>query len=185
MLNEAPRVPTDARGGVHMPQLPELKENDIVGASPLLEKTLPSTALVWSPYNCQQRQALTLKQLLVDIIRDVTQKPLMLHDVISALGEHLSSCQGVNLVAAGYTPHLPVIQRAFLSRGIDCTITENEENQESTLQSSRGGTDKFAIVGMSGRFPGSESVAEYWQSLLDAERFIREVCTTTAICEHY
>lgn len=183
MLNEAPRVPTDARGGVHMPQLPELNENEIVGVSPLLEKTLPSTAVVWSPYNCQQRQALTLKQLLVDIIRDVTQKPLMLHDVISALGEQLSSCQGVNLVAAGYTPHLPVIQRALLSRGIDCTIIENEERQKGNSQGSRGGTDKFAIVGMSGRFPGSESVAEYWQSLLDAERFICEVCIVTPSCD--
>ena len=38
-----------------------------------------------------------------------------------------------------------------------------------------GAGDNIAIVGMSGRFPGSESVGEFWQSLLDQKAFHTQV----------
>lgn len=174
-LKDVPRVPTDARGGVHLPHLPELDVDEIVGSSPLMEATLSPNTIMWSPYSREPRSANNLRELLCEIISDVSQKPMFLSDTINALKENLAYSRQVHINAAGYTPHLPVLQRAFQSRGINCTSSQGCQPAVSSPLNGRSGTNRFAIVGMSGRFPGSDNVEEYWQSLLNAERFIREV----------
>lgn len=50
------------------------------------------------------------------------------------------------------------------------------EKADSTGSTGTGpNPEHIAIVGMSGRFPGSESIAEFWQSLLDQKEFHSKV----------
>ena len=45
-------------------------------------------------------------------------------------------------------------------------------------ENSRGGSDLIAIVGMAGRFPGSDTVDGFWEDLMAGKCHIKEVCTT-------
>lgn len=151
-----------------MPNLPELDLDDILGSSSSLDVQPSANTIMWSPYTGQPRCNNTIRGLLQDIIHDTAQEQMLLGEAINALTEQLDSCKRITLDSAGTTPHFAILQKAFTSKGINCTASESGGAE-------RDGTNRFAIVGMSGRFPGSESVSEYWQSLLDGERFIREV----------
>jgi hypothetical protein len=159
-----------------MSNLPELDLEEIVGSSPTLDTPLSPFTVMWSPYSRQRRNASTLRELLHEVISDVTQQPMLLSDTIKILTEHLASCKRVIVNAPGGTPHLPVLQKAISSKGIECVTAGETQDKSTPQQTERGGSNRIAIVGMSGRFPGSENVADYFQSLLDAERYIREVC---------
>jgi hypothetical protein len=171
-LGETPKTKTDAGGGVHMPNLPELDLDTIVGDSPLLDTPITSKAKIRSPYDCELRSASTLGELFKEVIHDVAQRMLRLSDTLEVVMQDFGA-RPVQLTLVGVTGHSPFLQKAFQSKGVDMTITRH--GMDPTFTSERGGSNNIAIVGMAGRFPGSESLEEYWQLLLDGQRLIREV----------
>ncbi|KAJ5806695.1 hypothetical protein N7474_010287 [Penicillium riverlandense] len=173
-LDQVCRVKTDAGGAVHMPNLPELDLDVILGSSPLLDTPITSKASFLSPYTCQPRAASTLGELIRSLIPEVTQKMLRLSDTIEETLRPLGR-RPVRVTSVGYTPHLVSVQKTLQAKRIPFTVAEHTNQSSQPITSQRGGSNLIAIVGMAGRLPGSESVEEYWQSLLDQKRFIREI----------
>lgn len=173
-LDEASRIKTDAGGGVHLPNLPELDLDEVVGSSPVLDVPITPKAMLWSPYSCEIRNAETLRDLIRRVIPDITQASLHLSDTIDKAVEGLGH-GSVKIVCVGYTPHLTSLQKSLQRERREATVVQHSSVDSSFFTSPRGGSDSIAIVGMSGRFPGSENIQEYWKSLLDGERHIKEV----------
>lgn len=173
-LDQVCRVKTDAGGAVHMPNLPELDLDVVLGSSPLLDTPVTTKASFLSPYTCQPRAASTLGELLRSLIPEVTQKMLRLSDTIDEVLRTLGR-RPVRVTSIGYTPHLVSVQKTLQVKGIPFTVSEHTKQSQLSSISTRSGSNLIAIVGMAGRLPGSETVEDYWQSLLDQKRFIREV----------
>ena len=157
-----------------MPNLPELDLDVILGLSPLLDTPITTKASFLSPYTCKPRAASTLGELLRGLIPEVTQKMLRLSDTVDEALRTLGR-RPVRVTSVGYTPHLVSVQKTLQVKGIPFMVTEHTKQLPQSTMSTRGGSNLIAIVGMAGRLPGSETVEDYWQSLLDQKRFVKEV----------
>jgi hypothetical protein len=161
-----------------MPNLPELDLDTIVGNAPSLDTPITSKAKILSPYDCEYRSAGTLAELFKEIIHDVAQRMLRLSDTLEVVMKEFGT-RPVQLTIVGLTGHLPFLEKAFQSKGIEMTVSRHGVDPTSTM--GRGGSNNIAIVGMAGRFPGSDTLEEYWQLLLEGERLIREVSKTPSV----
>lgn len=171
-LEDAPHIDTDARGGVHMETLPEVDLGRILGSSVWLDCTPVLTATIISPYTCQPRQQQTLRGLLEEIIIDVGQRTLQLAASMNAALE-LTQEEKLRVVMPGYTSHDVYFLKLLQKRGIKYSVMSHRDLSASTP--SREGSGLVAVVGMSGRFPGSGDVNAFWEGLLEGKRYVQEV----------
>lgn len=173
-LEDIPQIKTDARGGVHMENMPEVDVDKILGSSQLLDLPVQSNAIIVSPYNCKPRAARTLRELLAEIIPDVAQRPLQLSSAIDATIK-LMQDKALRVVIPGYTSHELYLQKMLEKNFVEYSIVSHHESIPMTSPPGRDGSGLIAIVGMSGRFPGSGNVNAYWESLLQGKRYVQEV----------
>lgn len=173
-LADIARIQTDVGGAVHMATMPDVDVDAILGSSPLLDQPVVPEVTIVSPYSCQPRAAATLRALIREIIPDVAQKTLHLSRAIDATIQHLGA-RPTRLVVAGYTNHLPYLQKVLQDKGIEFTVPPHRRPDSSSSNQGREGSDLIAVVGMSGRFPGSGDVNAYWEGLLEGKRYVQEV----------
>ncbi|KAK2592067.1 hypothetical protein QQS21_010228 [Conoideocrella luteorostrata] len=174
-LEDAPQVDTDARGGVHMETLPEVDLGRILGSSAWLDRAHVHTATIISPYTCQARQQKTLRGLLKEIITDVGQRTLNLAASMKAALE-IARADKLRVVLPGYTSHDIYFLKLLQKRGTEYSVMSH--NDHVTSAPSREGSGLVAVVGMSGRFPGSGDVDAFWGGLLEGKRYIQEIPNT-------
>ncbi|TVT86074.1 SDR family NAD(P)-dependent oxidoreductase [Pseudomonas sp. H3(2019)] len=89
--------------------------------------------------------------------------PMSTEAALSALQTLLACAQGSVTVAYGDTP---VFQR---------TLALTDAGSPASLQAVAEVADAIAIIGLAGRYPGSESQDEFWQNLADGRDCVREV----------
>jgi polyketide synthase PksM len=93
----------------------------------------------------------------------------------------ISRSYGVEVTPADFFQHETVrkiaalviarqAQRGILMEGLEPTSDLTGQNQQSPLD-----TNDIAIVGMSGRYPEGETLAEFWHSLKTGQSFITEI----------
>lgn len=105
-----------------------------------------------------------LRTLLYQMILDVTQNTLRLTDTVQAVVSDLQGKGDVNLIVVGPTAHTSLVQNALQDADIKVILTGHAEASPAA-RNLRGGSDLVAIVGMSGRFPGSENIQGFWETL--------------------
>ncbi|KYK61102.1 polyketide synthase [Drechmeria coniospora] len=171
-LEDAPHIDTDARGGVHMETLPEVDVGRILGSSSWLERSLDPATTIISPYTCQPRQHRKLRALLEEIILDVGQRTLYLAAAMNAALE-LTKTEKLRVVMPGYTSHDVYLKKLLQKRGVEYTVASHSDRP--ALTTGREGSGLVAVVGMSGRFPGSGNINEFWEGLLQGKRYVQEV----------
>ncbi|KAL1963671.1 hypothetical protein VTN77DRAFT_7875 [Rasamsonia byssochlamydoides] len=176
-LADVTRVKTDVGGAVHMATMPEIDVDTILGSSPLLDRPVVPGVTIISPYSCQPRTAATLRALIREIVPDVAQKTLQLSRAIDATTQHLGA-RPMRLVVAGFTSHLPYLHKVLQSKGIAFTVSPYPRLVSSSSNQGREGSGLIAVVGMSGRFPGSGDVNTYWEGLLEGKRYVQEIPTS-------
>ena len=98
------------------------------------------------------------------MIQDVTQNTLRMEGTIQAVVSRIAGKGDVTLTAVGPTTHTTLIQRALQSTGVTVNLMGPVKALPAT-ENVRGGSDLIAIVGMSGRFPGSNNISEFWDTL--------------------
>lgn len=76
----------------------------------------------------------------------------------------------------GPTNHLAAVKMALQTNGIEYQV--RQPVMLSQKENSRGGSDLIAIVGMAGKFPGSDTVDGFWEDLMAGKCHIKEVCLT-------
>jgi len=159
---------------MHSPWVPRINLAKVLGNSPLLEHPIDlSKARMISPASCAEYKHLTLGFLLGEAIVDIVHDVLRVSESIQRSVSSLDANRKLKLTVIGPTNHLAAIRQALKIRGIEFRI--NQHNTATDNESSRGGSDLVAIVGMSGRFPGSETAEGFWEDLVAGKCHIKEV----------
>ena len=172
-LSQAPKTRCDTNGPVHTKFMPSFDIDKVLGGSHLLNTAITSKRRILSPGSCLPYAQTTLHALLSEMLLDIGRNVLHLHDTLEKCVGGLVDRGPVSLTVAGPTGHLPAVQRILESKGIDYQIKEHKATP--SIPSARGGSDRIAIVGMAGRFPGSETIEGFWEALLAGETQIKKV----------
>lgn len=161
---DVPQKVLTAAAAVHAPHLPPLDINAIVGDSPILNAVLPTTSYLISTSSSSQYKAHTLRDLLQSIVEDVAHKPLWMDNTAQSLATAINSSSEIKLTTLGPCRHTLTVQKILMLRASAVQLS-NYEKALPVPENLRGGSGDIAIIGMSGRFPESEDVNEFWETL--------------------
>lgn len=134
----------------------------IVGSSPLLDIHPKENAHIMSTGSSSTISAESLRLLLHQIIDDVLSNPLYWTKTVQAIVSSLGKAD-VILTTLGPTTVTKSLRRILETAGIK--VTETGAVNLPQPDNIRGGSGDIAIIGMSGRFPGGESLDEFWKSI--------------------
>ena len=173
-IRDAPHLETDVSGPVHSPWEPKIDLAKVLENSELLHHPIDlSKARMISPASCVEYKHLTLGSLLEEVIEDIVHNVLRVTESIQGCASSLDKKRDVKLSVIGPTNHLSAVKQALQARGIEYQL--NQHGTPMLNRMSRGGSDLVAIVGMSGRFPGSDTVEGFWEDLVAGKCHIKEV----------
>ncbi|KAK5999172.1 Non-reducing polyketide synthase PKS16 [Cladobotryum mycophilum] len=161
-----------AHMGLHMESLPELDIKAVLGSSLYLTRNILPAATLISPYTCKSRDSRTLGELLTEIISDIGRRPLQVAGAMKAALEAVRE-SSLRLVIPGYTDHETEFVGIMETCGVQYSAVRHSGVPRTLTQ--REGSNFIAVVGMSGRFPGSGSVNEFWENLLEGKRYVQEI----------
>ena len=143
----------------------------ILGESSLLNLPITAKARIISPFTTRPYEAQTLRQLLEQVICDIGQNAMYVEETIATALEPYAG-KSVVLSVMGKTQYLAYLEQAFSERNIDYSVLSHKTGSNPN---GRSGSGAVAIVGMSGRFPGSDSVDQLWSNLLAGKEFTTKV----------
>lgn len=152
--------------------MPRIDVAKVLGNSPLLDTPISSKARIASNSSRGTYCHTTLRSLLGEMVTDIANNVLYL---TSTLDECISSLAGmgkVRLTIVGPTEHLPAVQSALKGKKIEFDVNQH---LDMSLNKLRGGSNQVAIIGMAGRFPGSETIDHFWEDLLEEKIQIKKV----------
>ena len=153
--------------------MPCIDKEEVLGDFPFRGSPLDwRKATLLSPSSCNEYKTATLGELLTQIIDDIATHTLCISDTIDACLSRLDQTTSFDLSLQGPTNHLAAVEQALRTSAIAYNIVEADTNAKGP---SRGGSDAIAIVGMSGRFPGSDNSEEFWDDILAGNRHIEKV----------
>lgn len=163
-------------GPIHTSHAPKIDISKILGDSPLLRHPIDhAKARMFSPSSCKQYSHLTLGDLLGEIVEDIAHNVLRVTDVVHTCVSTLDVTKDVRVSVMGPTNHLAAVKMALQASGIEYQVRQPVTTPKN--ENSRGGSDLIAIVGMAGRFPGSDTVDGFWEDLMAGKCHIKEVCS--------
>lgn len=108
------------------------------------------------------------------MIEDISQNILYMNQTMRSIVSEFQTMKEVDLIAVGPTNSASSIESALRAAGKIVSVTHETQPPKSTYQS-RGGSDIIAIVGMSGRFPGSDNIEGFWATLQEGRDLHQKV----------
>lgn len=173
-IRDASQIRTGVTGPIHTNHAPKIDIPKILGNSPLLRHPIDhAKARMFSPSSCKQYRHLTLGDLLGEILEDIAHNVLRVTDAVYTCVSTLDVTKGVKLSVMGPTNHLAAVKMALQTSEIEYQV--RQPVMKSQNENSRGGSDLIAIVGMAGKFPGSDTVDGFWEDLMAGKCHIKEV----------
>ena len=155
----------------HARHLRRPDRNRIIASSLLHDQNLKPNAHVRSTHTGSPFAADSLISLLCDAIDDIFQHPLYWSKVLQGVVTDVGASSEVTIIELGPTNVLKSVRRAFDTAGIK--MVDHDPALLSPHQDLRSGSGDVAIIGMSCRMPGAETLEEFWEVL---ERG-RDLCT--------
>ncbi len=174
-LEQAPKVKADTNGAVHTEYMPKFDIDMVLGDSPLLDTPITSKARIISPSSCKPYAHDNLRSLLSEVLVDIASNILRINDTAEESISGLVVERPVSLTVAGPTSHLTAVKRVLQTKGLKYDMNEHRSSDDGRV--SRGGSDLIAIVGMAGRFPGSETIDGFFEDLLEGKTQLKKVHT--------
>ncbi|KAL8696326.1 MAG: hypothetical protein Q9224_002852, partial [Gallowayella concinna] len=171
-LDSAVKVPTDTNGPIHTSHMPTIDINKVLGDSPILNTPITSKTRIPRNSAPGSFDHATLGALLHEMITEIAYKPLKLSETLDSFVSSLTGESEIRLTTVGPTGHLPAVQRCLQQNKVAHHQNFHRPHQ---VDQARGGSDHIAIVGMSGRFPGGDTVETFWESIVAGKSFIRKV----------
>ncbi|KAL4952403.1 hypothetical protein BDW69DRAFT_185487 [Aspergillus filifer] len=166
-VDNAPKLKLAAYGAVHSPHLPVPDIAAVVGSSSVLNRDIPSKVQVLCTSTGEPYHESTLRELYVSVCQEIVQKRLKMNHVLMSAARRLQTAIPVQLTVVGLTNATPIVKRVLDEHKLKVTIDDASVTKAQPPPDIRGGSDSIAIVGMAGRFPGSEDLEQFWQSLLE------------------
>ncbi|KAL7793749.1 putative polyketide synthase [Trichoderma ceciliae] len=172
-IESASHTKTDIGALIHCNMLPPIDIEKILASFPWRDKPLDWTkARMVSPSSGLDYQNISLGSLLSQVIDDIANNTLLVDETIDACISRLDKKTAFDVSVPGLTSYLPAVEQALKIHQIPYTVKRLAKDTTSSL---RGGSDMIAIIGMSGRFPGSNSPEEFWDDILAANSHIEKV----------
>lgn len=169
-LRAAPQLDTPVPGPIHSNYLPQTNTAKILGNSPLLLQRLDdSKTRMIGTFSGVPYKHKTWGSLLEEAIQDIMHNPLYLTDTIEASVAELDPRRKVSISVMGQTNAVAAVKMALKAKSIEFS------QRDIAMKPEINGSDLVAIVGMAGRFPGSETVEGFWEDLLASKCHIKEV----------
>ena len=186
-LRQAPQTPSDAGVAAHAPFMANVDIDEILGHSDVLNKPIywEKVTMVTPNGNCHPRQFRSLRELLYDIFDDILMKVLPVDETIESSIARINQDARVNVHEIGNTSHMPLILKTLTAVGLSYDVVPTHQPAPPAPALTRGSSDLIAIVGMSGRFPGSDNVDEFWNELLSGACHIKKVPTNRFDVDRY
>ena len=174
-IGQAPRLGLPADAAVHSPHLPFLDTDKIFAQSAMFLTTpVPDRVRIISPYDGEPYSSSNLRDLLLAMIQDISYNHMDLVQTFQKAASGFRGVKDVDLMVIGPTAHASSVQTALEENGLNVNVTNSIEDLVSHV-SKRDGSGLIAVVGMSGRFPGSENIQAFWESLQLGQDFHCEV----------
>lgn len=159
-------IPFPIRGLAHVAHLPPLDLEGCIGDLPMLERPIPEHLTIMSTSTCAPYPGRTLRAVLLEGMRDASERPLRLVDTVTAAMEHMSRHGGeIHVVTAGPSLQARGMEKTIAMCGLECQMVSLEPRTTAT-RPRLALSDRIAIVGMSGRFPQSDTIHEFWNMIL-------------------
>lgn len=150
---------------VHASKLPCLDVEHVIGQKAVLDKPLRGRSLL-SSSTCKPYQASTLRELLRKIVEDIAQNPLRLERTVNHLASTFNKNHEVNLIPIGATLHTPGVKQILDQQKLNVSVKKSHDIQSNDCERHLShDSGSVAIVGMSGRFPGAETLEDFWELL--------------------
>ncbi|KAE8554282.1 hypothetical protein EYB25_002820 [Talaromyces marneffei] len=166
-IESAPKLQLAAYGAVHSPHLPIPDLDAVVGNSPILSRSITSQVQVLCTATGIPYSATTLRDLYLSVCREIVHSRLKIGTVLRAAAQGLQTSSPVLLNVIGLTQATPIVKRVLDSHRLSVTLHDKPVGLSEQSEDLRDGSNTIAIVGMAGRFPGSENLEEFWKSLMD------------------
>lgn len=166
-------MPLPAFGPVHAAHLGSPNFEYMIGETHLLEKSIKSNYKLISGSTYRPLVGPSLRNLLRHCLEDIFQHFTNPEHVFEAGISLLNTQQETSLFTLGNTSYLPSFKRMLQRKRLKVAVKTQISTQE--IFGGRVGSDSIAIVGMSGRFPGSDTVEELWTSIMERKEFHTKV----------
>jgi acyl transferase domain-containing protein len=114
------------------------------------------------------------------MVEDIAHNALHVSKTIHDLVDRLDEKSSYKLCVMGLTNHLAAMEKALKTKAISfhtCMMAPSTSTEEALdcSEETRGGSDLIAVVGMAGRFPGSDSVEAFWEDLVAGKCQVKEI----------
>lgn len=154
-------IPFPIRGLAHVPHLPPLDLEGCISDFSMLDRPISENLTIMSTSTCAPYPGRTLRTVLLEGMRDASERPLRLVDTVTAAMQHMSAQGGrVQVVTAGPSLQARGLEKTIAMCGLECQVVSLEPRLPRVV------SDRIAVVGMSGRFPQSDSIHEFWNLVL-------------------
>ena len=175
LIGQASRLELPADAAVHSAHLPGL-DTDRILTSPdwFLKTPINAKIKVLSPSNGEPYTASNLGDLILAMIQDISHHHMDLVQTFQKAARGIRGGRNATLMVIGPTAHANPLQAALEANKLKVSVISSLEDivQHETA---RDGSGLIAVVGMSGRFPGSESIQAFWESLQLGQDFHQKV----------
>jgi hypothetical protein len=162
-----------AFGAVHAPHLTLPNLEYLIGENPILERRMKANYKLMSGSTYRPMQYSNLRNLLAEALEEIFQRGTNPERLFEAGTSLLDKDQETALFVLGNTSYLTHLRRTLSRRRYKVAMRSNSATQDNI--NGHDGYESIAIVGMSGRFPGSDSIEELWTSIMDKKEFHKTV----------
>ena len=137
--------------------------NRIIASSTLQDKGLKPNVNVRSTSSGAPIAADSLAPLLREIVDNIFQKPLYWNQVLQGVLTDVGKVSDITVIALGPSNALKSLRRAFDTANVK--VLDHNPAFSRPNDNLRSGSGDVAIVGMSCRTPGAETLEEFWDVL--------------------
>ena len=161
-LVEFPRTPF--RCALHASHIPEVNVDRILGLSPALDRHR-----VQRPYYFRENQnhLLSTKEVFHQAVLDIAHNPIQVEKLIEAAAVALRGKTNSKVIITGFgsLDDTSAVCTVFQQHHLDVETDDSKLRPNPGYDAPSTPSDGIAVVGMSGRFPGSDTLDELWHLL--------------------
>ncbi|MCJ1479554.1 hypothetical protein MMC13_008240 [Lambiella insularis] len=162
-FSKVSRVKLPIPAAFHARHLRKPDTDQIIAPSSLHGEGLKPNAHVRSTSSGSPSAADSLISLLREAVDNIFQNRLYWNKVLHGVVTDLGNTTEITVIGLGPTNVLKSLRRAFDTAGI--RVLDHDPALLPPNQNLRSGSDDVAIVGMSCRTPGAETLEEFWNVL--------------------
>lgn len=170
-----PGMTLPVRGAVHAGHLPNILYDDVVKPSFIWDLPVHEKAAIMSTNSAVPYPQLPLRECMRLMTPDVIQGQLRVDKTFVGTVERLKEIGlPVEFSVCGPSAQTGAFLKLLKASKLPLKMVERP-HFDAYGAPQRGGTGAIAIVGMAGRFPGSNEMDTFWKTMMDGSVFVEKV----------